>query len=92
MYGKWSEGRVTFFGKGSKAYERRMEKRHGSQDESQQPLPSPPLSDGQSSGEGSQRVGKDDIGVAPRLLKDNRMDSGLSEAEKKDGAYQKIAF
>lgn len=77
-YNKWSEGRCTFFGRGSSAYNRRMERRA---EKARQPSPS--ISNGESTNEevSHKKTGSnEDIGVAPLLMRDQ---STYSEVDNK---------
>lgn len=77
-YNKWSEGRCTFFGRGSSAYNRRMERRA---EKARQPSPS--ISNEESTNEevSHKKTGSnEDIGVAPLLMRDQ---STYSEMDNK---------
>ena len=80
-YNKWSEGRCTFFGRGSAAYNRRMERRA-----EKASLPSrqvSPQGSGSEHGSNGKQAPLDDISAAPLLLRDNRAES-YSDADKLD--------
>lgn len=72
-YNKWSEGRCTFFGRGSAAYNRRMERRA-----EKAQMPSRQLSpegSGSEAGSHGKQAPLDEISAAPLLLRDNRTES-----------------
>ena len=72
-YNKWSEGRCTFFGRGSAAYNRRMERRA-----EKAQMPSRQLSpegSGSEAGSHGKQAPLDEISTAPLLLRDNRTES-----------------
>lgn len=77
-YNKWSEGRCTFFGRGSSAYNRRMERRA---EKARQPSPSISNEDSTNEEVSHKKTGSnEDIGVAPLLMRDQ---STYSEVDNK---------
>lgn len=84
VYNKWSEGRFTFFGKGSGAYHRRMERRNLGAHESDYKADRI-LAPESPSSEGTHKPGYEDaISAAPTLLREgDRSESSYSAADYK---------